>query len=75
MKDRTLPTECPSCGASRVAEILYGLPVADDDLERDLEANRVVLGGCCVSENMPAWRCTECEHEWGLVAFLEIERP
>lgn len=73
MKDHTRPPECPFCGASRVADILYGLPVEDEDLIRDIEASRVVLGGCCVSEGMPTWRCVECAHEWGSITSGETE--
>jgi len=59
------PSKCPQCGSLRVAAILYGLPIFDDGLRRDLEAGRVVLGGCCVSNDSPAWRCLACGHKWG----------
>jgi hypothetical protein len=59
------PPRCPSCGGRDVAEILYGLPAVDEDLNRSLRAGHVVLGGCGVSEQMPQWRCGKCAHEWG----------
>lgn len=69
------PSRCPGCGASfRVAEILYGLPAFDDELNRNLQAGSVVQGGCCVSDNMPRWRCGICEHEWGTLASREATR-
>lgn len=68
-------SRCPSCGASsRVAEILYGLPAFDEELNRNLQAGRIVLGGCGVSDNMPRWRCGKCEHEWGTLTFREPTR-
>jgi hypothetical protein len=58
------PTRCPYCGAARVAAILYGLPALDAQLDRDIEAGHIVLGGCCASDNPPVWRCGHCTREW-----------
>ncbi len=68
------PSRCPSCGASGVSAILYGLPVVDEELDRDLDAGRIALGGCCVWEGMPSWRCSHCHHEWGDLTNGELER-
>ena len=55
------PEKCPACGAVAVASIQYGYPdMSDPRLKRDLEAGRVVLGGCCISDDDPAWQCTGC---------------
>lgn len=61
------PDACPKCGSERVAHILYGLPDFDpgEELERQLDAGEVVLGGCMVSGDDFACRCVECGHEWG----------
>jgi ribosomal protein L37AE/L43A len=68
--------KCPACGAARVARILYGLPAGGPRLERDLAAGRIVLGGCCVSEGMPLWRCAVCGHEWGSLSLeSEVRDP
>jgi hypothetical protein len=61
---QTRQPRCPSCGGRRVAEILYGLPAFDEELDRNLRAGHIVLGGCCVSDRMPQWRCGKCSHEW-----------
>lgn len=59
------PDKCPVCGFSPVGTILYGLPIHTDALLNDLLYGRVVLGGCCISGNDPAWVCTNCEtHIW-----------
>ena len=65
---------CPTCGSHQVAEFFYGLPNLDR-LRLDLEAGRVVLGGCCLFEDSPHWRCHACLHEWGrAVDFDELRR-
>ena len=46
----TKPDACPRCGSPRIAEILYGLVRPDEELTRELEAKRVVLGGCFVEK-------------------------
>lgn len=52
------PATCPECGAAPVAEVLYGLP---DSIDRVLlESGAVVLGGCVITGDDPAWRCTQC---------------
>ena len=56
---------CPKCGSSKVTRILYGLPAMNKKLEEDLEEGRIVLGGCVIGEDSPAWACVACEHRWG----------
>ncbi|HEX9935359.1 MAG TPA: hypothetical protein VGB38_09200 [bacterium] len=54
------PEKCPKCGSPRVADILYGLQVFHK-VEKDIEAGRIVLGGCIVDNNNPEWQCVECK--------------
>lgn len=54
------PEKCPSCGSDKIAGILYGFPEYSPELESDLQEGRVVLGGCCVSDDDPEWGCTNC---------------
>ena len=42
------PDKCPECGSKKVARILNGLPIVDEELERRLNTREVTLGGCCV---------------------------
>jgi len=51
------PRKCPRCGATRVARIVWGLV----PWSPDIEAGRVVIGGCCIESPAPSWRCVECE--------------
>jgi primosomal protein N' len=59
------PDRCPECGSEKVASILYGLPMFDEELERQLNAEEVVLGGCTITDDDPLWHCVECQHRWG----------
>ena len=56
--------KCPECDSVKIAQILYGLPAFDEKLEQDLEAGKVVLGGCNVTGEDPSWHCNDCEFEW-----------
>lgn len=66
------PDACPNCGHSPVAEIHYGLPAFDEELERALKSGLVTLGGCCVTGDDPAWECLNCEWQgWETVVQEE----
>ena len=53
------PAQCPACGATTVARIVWGLVAGP-------VPGKVVYGGCCVPENPQAWACETCNHSWGL---------
>jgi hypothetical protein len=55
------PGKCPSCGGSRIAVILYGMPHFTDKLDSDIAEGKVVLGGCCLTDDDPAWQCADCD--------------
>jgi hypothetical protein len=57
---RARPRRCSACRSSTIAPILYGLPAMDDALERKLEEGRLVIGGCLIGMDDPAWQCTTC---------------
>ncbi len=57
--------ECPKCGSKRIARILWGMPAFTEELERDLEEGRIVLGGCCISEDSRDWECRDCGCRFG----------
>lgn len=59
------PKKCERCLGARIAEILYGFPNLDSDLEAALEAGTTVLGGCVVTDDDPQWQCLDCGFEWG----------
>ena len=55
---------CPKCNSTNVAKYLWGLRLLDDQLERDIEEGRVILGGCVVSVDDPKFHCNDCKHDW-----------
>ena len=55
---------CPRCGSREIATILRGEPASSEGLEADLEARRVVLGGCMVWDDQPDCSCTACSLEF-----------
>ena len=49
---------CPACGNDRLLPILYGNP---SSMAGNLaEAGKIELGGCCVFEDSPQWKCQKC---------------
>ncbi len=53
------PEPCPKCGdSSQVRVIAYGL------IRNPRKGT--VMGGCCISEASPKWRCLRCKSEFGL---------
>lgn len=56
---------CPECGSESIARIQWGRPIWTEELKRDLEEGRAVLGGCCISEESRDWECRECGHRFG----------
>lgn len=62
-KAETIPA-CPRCGSSAVAWFLRGYPAFSPKLESDLEAGRVVLGGCLVGPEQASHRCNACGLEF-----------
>jgi hypothetical protein len=44
IRSRKKPDRCPQYGSWHIAEILYGEPSINASVERDLEAEKMVLG-------------------------------
>ena len=55
------PKKCPVCSSPRVATILYGMPELSAKLEKELSAGRIILGGCCITDDDPEWQCADCQ--------------
>ena len=60
MTGRTIMSECPKCGGTDIAMILYGLPQMSKDLEKKVKDKKIVFGGCVVSKNDPELECNDC---------------
>ena len=51
---------CPYCQSTSIAEIMYGEPVFDDELEEALRNGEIYLGGCCYYPDSPEYHCNKC---------------
>jgi hypothetical protein len=60
MSDR--PIVCPSCGKGPVVDIIYGYITEGFDGKPGKD---FVMGGCCVTDNDPAYHCIACDYEFG----------
>ena len=58
---------CPKCKSNDITETIYGLISESGmkDLEKELEAGKVRLGGCCICEGSKRFACNICFYEWG----------
>ena len=65
-------SECPKCGSIKIAEILYGMPTFSEELQTAMDKGQVVLGGCCIRDDDPSWRCVECNFDIFGNQILEI---
>lgn len=54
------PRKCAKCGQAPLASILYSMPAFDEEREQKMNEGRITLGGCCVSDDDPAWESTHC---------------
>ena len=52
--------ECPECGGTDIAMILYGLPTESEFLKEEVKKKKIVFGGCIVSKNNPELECNDC---------------
>ena len=57
----TAPPPCPQCRAPDVVPILYGY-TEDPATLAAVERGELVLGGCMVTGDDPAWCCRACQH-------------
>jgi len=39
------------------------LPVFFPQLNKEMEEGKIVLGGCCKSDDDPTWQCADCKIE------------
>lgn len=58
------PQSCPVCGHKPVAEILYGMPRASEELFQQEKEGKIVIAGCCIMIPTPKWECTKCEEQF-----------
>ena len=66
---------CPFCGSKNIAEYLYGLPCFDETLRNDIEAKRIILGGCLVDGSNPRYHCNNCGKDFGYSSDEHSSEP
>lgn len=56
----------PYCGSRNIARIFRGMPAFTEELQRELDEGKVVLGGCGVEGiyPLPRYHCNDCEEEF-----------
>lgn len=52
--------ECPKCGGTDLAIILYGLPSDELQNSQKVKDKKIVLGGCVVNRENPKLECNDC---------------
>ena len=55
------PRKCPQCESSRIVVVLYGMPEFSPELDKSLKEGKIELGGCCIGNDDPQWKCAECD--------------
>lgn len=58
------PYKCPKCGCKKIATYLWGMPLFSKKLQKDIDDGKIVLGGCCISDDDPFCICTNCKTEF-----------
>lgn len=61
---------CPQCQSRDVARILRGLPAYSREMQRELDAGELTLGGCLISEGSPLCACNACGRRFGPIRRL-----
>jgi len=52
------PRKCAKCGSPKIVKIMYGYP--SEDAFKTVEEGKIVLGGCCITNDDPSWQCAGC---------------
>jgi hypothetical protein len=60
---------CPQCGSKNALKIIYGYP--SHELFEEAEQGKVMLGGCCISEDSPEFACRDCNKQWSRKEVVE----
>ena len=64
---QTMTERCPECEGTNIAKIVYGYPSSEflDELKKDENKGKYELGGCCISDDDPAFSCNDCGFRFG----------
>ena len=59
--------QCPKCHSEKVIPIVYGDIDGSPHVMQQIENGEIETGGCCVSDESPKWKCSECEERFGKI--------
>ena len=59
-----MPKKCPVCGSVKIAAYLWGEPAYSEEFEADLKGKKIILGGCCISDDDPFCACVKCNTDF-----------
>ena len=57
--------KCPKCGSTNIARYLWGMPSFTPDLQEEIKQGKIILGGCCITEQDPQYHCNNCKKDFG----------
>lgn len=67
---------CPKCGSTKIGKYQYGLPVMTAKTKRDVDAGKIILGGCTIKRDVsPKYHCHACENDFGIFMTSEEDTP
>jgi hypothetical protein len=66
------PRKCPVCRSKRIASYMYGMPAYSEELVKEIDEGKTVLGGCCISDHEPAFTCIDCKTDFYKSSDLNI---
>jgi len=52
---------CPNCNSMDWKPVVYGYP--DQKLIEKSSRGEVALGGCCIKDESPNWKCKKCGYQ------------
>jgi len=58
------PNYCPVCGSDKIAFYLWGMPIMSKKFETDINEGKIILGGCCISDDDPFCVCNVCKTDF-----------
>lgn len=59
--------KCPKCGSKNIGRYMYGLPVFSDELLKEVDSGKIILGGCCIMDDAPKYHCNACNEDFGYI--------
>jgi hypothetical protein len=57
-------SNCLKCNSDNLAKYHYGLPNFTDELKKQIDDGKIILGGCELSIDNPSYCCNDCKYEF-----------